>query len=124
MIVNTIEKALRESKRRIPKMKRLPKEDRAGLYITLIVHLVVLIILLAGRLGTEIYKENTFILDFTKVEQLEKLQRRLEFEQSVNDRLNELLSVSVGAMNTYIMWRWTARRLKTTATPRGCARTL
>lgn len=77
-------------------MKRLPKEDRAGLYITLIVHLVVLIILLAGRLGTEIYKENTFILDFTKVEQLEKLQRRLEFEQSVNDRLNELLSVSGG----------------------------
>ncbi len=73
-------------------MKRLPKEDRAGLYITLIVHLVVLIILLAGRLGTEIYKENTFLLDFTKVEHLEKLQRMLEFEQSVNDRLNELLS--------------------------------
>lgn len=80
-------------------MKRLPKEDRAGLYITLIVHLVVLVILLAAQLGTEISKENTFVLDFTKSEQLEKLQRRLEFEQSVNEHLNELLS---GGGNEYV----------------------
>lgn len=73
-------------------MKRLPKEDRAGLYITIIVHLVVLIVLLAAQLGVQLSKENTFVLDFSKAEQIEQLRQRLEFEQSVNDRLNELLS--------------------------------
>ena len=67
-------------------MKRLPKEDRAGLYITIIVHLVVLIILLATQLGVQLSRENTFVLDFTKAEQIEQLRQRLEFEQSVNDR--------------------------------------
>ena len=73
-------------------MKRLPREDRAGLYITIIVHLVVLIILLAVNLGAQISKENSFVLDFSKAEQLEKLQQRLEFEKSVNERLNEMLT--------------------------------
>ena len=73
-------------------MKRIPQEDRAGIYITVIVHLVVLIILLATQLGLTISKENTFVLDFTKAEQIEKLQRELEFKQSINDRLNEILS--------------------------------
>lgn len=73
-------------------MKRLPGEDRAGIYITVIVHLVVLIVLLAVRLGAEISRENSFILDFSKAEQIEKLQQRLEFEKSVNERLNALLS--------------------------------
>lgn len=73
-------------------MKRLPREDRAGIYITLIVHLVVLIVLLAVQLGVQISKENSFVLDFSKAEQLEKLQQRLEFEKSVNERLNELLA--------------------------------
>lgn len=81
-------------------MRRLPKEDRAGLYITLIVHLVVVIVLLASRLGTIFSKEDSFVLDFTKAEQMEQLKARLEFEQSVNERLNELLSSTGG--NEYL----------------------
>lgn len=73
-------------------MKRLPREDRAGLYITVIVHLVVLIVLLAVNLGVQISRENSFVLDFSKAEQLNKLQQRLEFEKSVNERLNEMLA--------------------------------
>lgn len=73
-------------------MSRLPREDRAGIYITVIVHLVVLIVLLGAQLGVQISKENSFVLDFSKAEQMEKLQQRLEFEKSVNERLNELLS--------------------------------
>ena len=73
-------------------MKRLPKEDRAGLYITVIVHLVVLIILLASTLGAQLSRENSFILDFTKAEEMERLERQLEFEKSVNERLNEILA--------------------------------
>ena len=73
-------------------MKRLPREDRAGLYTTVIIHLVVLIVLLASQLGVQLSRENSFVLDFTKAEQMEKLRQQLEFEKSVNDRLNELLS--------------------------------
>ena len=73
-------------------MKRLPKEDRAGLYVTVIVHLLVLIILLAVQLGTSIKKEHTFVLDFTRAEQLEKLQKELALKQAINDRLNEILA--------------------------------
>ncbi|MBO4427656.1 MAG: hypothetical protein J5771_04155 [Bacteroidales bacterium] len=73
-------------------MKRLPSEDRAGIYITIIVHLVVLIVLMGFKLGTLVQKEHSFVLDFTKAEEVEKLQKELEFKQAVNDRLNELLS--------------------------------
>lgn len=72
-------------------MKRLPQEDRAGLYITVIVHLVVLIILLATQLGISLSRESSFVLDFTKAEEVERLQKELEFKQSINDRLNEII---------------------------------
>ena len=86
-------------------MKRIPQEDRAGIYITVIVHLVVLIILLATQLGLTISKENTFVLDFTKAEQIEKLQRELEFKQSINDRLNEILSQGNQYVHTVVVDR-------------------
>ena len=71
---------------------RISKDDRAGLYITVIVHLVVLIILMAVQLGAVMKKETSFVLDFTKAEQIEKLQKELELKQAINDRLNELLA--------------------------------
>ena len=77
-------------------MKRLPSEDRAGIYITVIVHLVVLIVLMAVKLGAFWQREHSFVLDFTKAEQIEKLQRELEFKKAVNDRLNALLESGGG----------------------------
>lgn len=71
---------------------RLPKEDRAGLYITIIVHLVVLIILLAAQLGAAVKRENSFVLDFTKAEELERLEKELAMQQAVNDKLEQMLA--------------------------------
>lgn len=71
---------------------RISKDDRAGLYITVIVHLVVLIVLLSIKLGAVLGKENSFVLDFTKAEQIEKIQKELALKQAINDRLNEMLS--------------------------------
>ena len=62
-------------------------EDRAGLYITAIVHLAVIIVLLATQLGFTIGKENTFVLDFTKQEEKEKA---IEEEQLKEDALEQL----------------------------------
>lgn len=72
-------------------MKRIPKEDQAGIYITVIIHLVVLIILLAGGLGAAIHKDNSFLIDFSKTEELEKLQKEVELREAVSKRLQEML---------------------------------
>lgn len=47
------------------------REERAGLEITIIFHLVVLIILLLLGIGAAVKNENSFVLDFTKQEQIE-----------------------------------------------------
>ena len=72
-------------------MKHLPKEDRAGLYITVIVHLAVIIVLLSSGLLKSIKREQSFVLDFTRQEQTEKLAEELAFKQEINRKLNALL---------------------------------
>ena len=67
---------------------RISKDDRAGLYITVIVHLLVLIVLMAVQLGATLKKESSFVLDFTKAEQVEKLKKELDLKQAINERLN------------------------------------
>ena len=71
---------------------RISRDDRAGLYITIIVHLLILIILMGVKLGTVLKKESSFVLDFTKLEQIEKLQKELDLKQAINERLNEMLA--------------------------------
>ena len=71
---------------------RISRDDRAGLYITIIVHLLILIILMGIKLGTTLKKESSFVLDFTKLEQIEKLQKELDLKQAINERLNEMLA--------------------------------
>lgn len=71
---------------------RISKDDRAGLYITIIVHLLILIILMGVKLGAVLKKESSFVLDFTKLEQVEKLKKELDLKQAINDRLNEMLA--------------------------------
>lgn len=72
----------------------MKKEDKAGLYTTVIIHLAVLVVLLATSLGFSLQRENTFVLDFTRQEELEKMQQELErlqkeaaFQQAVSERL-------------------------------------
>jgi len=79
--------------------RHLSRSDRAGLYTTVIVHLVVLIVLLGTSLGAELSSETSFVIDFTKVEEMEKLQqeiaekqKELEMAQAINNRVNDLLS--------------------------------
>lgn len=71
-------------------------EDRAGLYITVIFHLVVIIILLACQIGAVLRKDNTFVLDFSKQEEVEKQKAEENFKEEVSDRLDQLLASSAG----------------------------
>ena len=75
-------------------MGRFSKEDRAGLYITVIFHLAVIIILLATQLGFSIAKENAFVLDFTKQEQVEKEKKEEVFKEDVAQRIERMLAAA------------------------------
>lgn len=85
----------------------MKKEDKAGLYTTVIIHLAVLIVLLATSLGFTLQRENSFVLDFSKLEELERLQAEVErlkqeaeFQQAIANRLEaELGSASGGYRN-------------------------
>lgn len=73
---------------------KLSKEDRAGLYLTIIVHLVALIIFLAVQLGFSLQRENSFVLDFTKQEELEKQQKEELFKDDISKRIDEMIAAS------------------------------
>lgn len=75
-------------------MKRLSQEDKAGLYITAIIHLAVIIVLLASQIGYSIQRENTFVLDFTKQEEKEKVERQEQLRESVAEQLDRLLQAA------------------------------
>ena len=75
-------------------MSRFSKEDKAGLYITVIFHLAVLIVLLATQLGFSIAKENSFVLDFTKQEEAEKTQKEEVFKEDISERIERMLSAA------------------------------
>ena len=58
------------------------KENKAGLYLTIIFHLVVVIVLLVYQIDSRIKAESSFVLDFTKQEEIEKEQKLQEMKTS------------------------------------------
>ena len=68
------------------------REDRAGLELTIIVHLVVLIVLLLWGIGREIAAENSFVLDFTKQEEVEKEQKQEELQEEISRKVDEMIA--------------------------------
>lgn len=87
----------------------MKQEDKAGLYTTVIIHLAVLIVLLATSLGFSIQRENSFVLDFSKLEELERLQAEVErlrqeaeFQQAISQRLEAELGAAGGYRNVAV----------------------
>ena len=73
-------------------MKKLTPDQKAGLYITVSIHLAVIIVLLAVRIGQEVQRENSFVLDFTAQEAAEKLQERLRMQERIEAQLEQMIS--------------------------------
>ena len=73
-------------------MGKLGKEDKAGLYITIIFHLVVIIVLLASQIGAALKAEDSFVLDFSRQEELEKEKSEEVFKEEISERVERLLS--------------------------------
>lgn len=85
-------------------MIRIPKEDKAGLYFTVIIHLAVLIVLLLCGLNANLRQENSFVLDFSKLEELERmqaeverLQKEAEFKEQISRRLDDMIGATASS---------------------------
>ena len=90
----------------------MKKEDRAGIYTTVIIHLAVLIVLLASSLGFSLQSENSFVLDFSKLEELERLQAEVdrlkqeaEFQQAITEKLERELGASGASVRNVVVDR-------------------
>ena len=75
-------------------MRRINSEDKAGLYITVIFHLTVIIVLLAVQIGSQLKEDTSFLMDFSKQEETERLEKEADFKESISRRLDELISGS------------------------------
>lgn len=74
----------------------MKSDDKAGLYITIIFHLVVVIVLLVCQISSALKRENTFVLDFSKQEKVEKEQAERNLKEEVSERLDRMLAEAAG----------------------------
>jgi hypothetical protein len=69
--------------------RKISEEKKAGLYTTLAFHLVALIIILLVTIHSMADQESSFVLDFTKQEELEARQKEAAFKDQVSRELDE-----------------------------------
>ena len=74
----------------------MKSDDKAGLYITVIFHLMVIIVLLVSQISSALKRENTFVLDFYKQERVEKEQAERNLKEEVSERLDRMLAAASG----------------------------
>lgn len=70
------------------------KENRAGLYLTIIFHLVVIIVLLIYQIDATLKAETSFVLDFSKQEELEKQEEIRVLKEEVSKQLDDLIAAA------------------------------
>ena len=73
---------------------KLTPDQKAGILITAIVHLAVIVVLLLFGIGYSVQRENTFVLDFTKQEEKEKEEAQEELHRSAMEQLENLIAAA------------------------------
>ena len=73
---------------------KLTPDQIAGLYITAIIHLAVIIVLLVCQIGYSVQRENSFVLDFTKQEEKEAQEQKEELHRNALEQLESMLSAA------------------------------
>ena len=74
--------------------RRWKSEDKAGLYITVIFHLTVIIVLLAYGIDSTLKREESFVLDFSRQEEIERVQKERAFKEDISKKLDQLIEMS------------------------------
>ncbi len=60
----------------------------------MIFHLTVIIVLLLYQIGDTVRKEESFVLDFSKQEEIERREREIEMQEDLSRRLEELITAA------------------------------
>ena len=76
------------------------KEKKVGFYSTVIFHLVVLILFLLTAIHRVVSEETSFVLDFSKQEEMEEMEKQEELKEKASRDIEDLLSGKT-AVNTY-----------------------
>lgn len=71
---------------------RVPEENKAGFYFTVIFHVAVIIVFLLVGIGSELGVEHSFVMDFSHQEKIEKEQKEEQFRESISRKLDELIA--------------------------------
>lgn len=78
----------------------LTRDDKAGLYLTVIFHLVILIILLLTQIGFSLKREDLFVIDFSHDEkkELTKVEQKEEktLDEAVAEKIERMLAGDAG----------------------------
>ena len=87
-------------------MKKPSSSDKAGIYLTVIFHLLVIIVLLLWQIGAQLKKGDTFeitISEFEKFERILEVKSRLEeevaYKQAISQRIDAALAGSPAVRN-------------------------
>lgn len=70
------------------------KDNRAGIYITVIFHLAVIIVLLLAGMDSSLRREESFVLDFSKQEKAERELKEQEFREDISKRVDEMIRLA------------------------------
>ncbi|MFA5227668.1 MAG: hypothetical protein WC396_08660, partial [Bacteroidales bacterium] len=70
----------------------MKKETRVGIYLTVILHLLVLIGFLLYQINSLVQKESTFVLDFTKQEEREEKAEKEKRREELSAELENLIA--------------------------------
>lgn len=88
------------------------RENNAGLYLTIAVHLLVLIVLLLMKIGFTLREEVSFILDFTKQEEVEQKAKDIQFKEDISKELDDILAGRTPVRNVVVDASERGTRLK------------
>lgn len=79
---------------------KISTEDKSGLYLTVILHLGVLIVLLIAQISSTLRGESSYLLDFSAIEEQEQEEQETEFKESISERLDRLIAAASAAPMT------------------------
>ena len=79
------------------KYLRVDTDDKAGLYLTLIIHLLLIIVLLSWSIHTQLVRDTSFLIDFSEQEAQEAREARAQMQESVSEEIEAELDALLNA---------------------------
>ena len=81
----------------LKKLLRIDSEDKAGVYLTAIFHLAVIIVLLCWSIHTQLARDTSFVIDFSQQEEQEAREARERMKESVSEEIEAELDALLNA---------------------------